>query len=77
MIRIPIAVKLSPFFTALGSMAMRLEAAATDGLVLFNRYYQPDTDVDTLDSLPNLHLSTSAELLLRLRFGAPLIRLRF
>ena len=70
LVRIPIAVKLSPFFTALGSMAMRLEAAGADGLVLFNRYYQPDIDVDTLEALPNLHLSTSAELLLRLRWLA-------
>jgi dihydroorotate dehydrogenase (fumarate) len=70
LIRIPIAVKLSPFFTAFGSMAMRLEAAGADGLVLFNRYYQPDIDIDTLEALPNLHLSTSAELLLRLRWLA-------
>ena len=70
LIRIPIAVKLSPFFTAFGSMAVRLEAAGADGLVLFNRYYQPDIDVDTLEALPNLHLSTSAELLLRLRWLA-------
>jgi dihydroorotate dehydrogenase (fumarate) len=70
LIRIPIAVKLSPFFTAFGSMAMRLEAAGADGLVLFNRYYQPDIDVDTLEALPNLHLSTSAELVLRLRWLA-------
>jgi len=70
LIRIPIAVKLSPFFTAFGSMAMRLQAAGADGLVLFNRYYQPDIDVDTLEALPNLHLSTSAELLLRLRWLA-------
>jgi dihydroorotate dehydrogenase (fumarate) len=67
-IRIPVAVKLSPFFTAFGSLAMRLEAAGADGLVLFNRYYQQDIDVDTLEPLPNVHLSTSAELLLRLRW---------
>ena len=70
LIRIPIAVKLSPFFTAFGSLAMRLEAAGADGLVFFNRYYQPDVDVETLEALPNLHLSTSAELLLRLRWLA-------
>ena len=70
MIRIPIAVKLSPFFTAFGSLALRLEAAGADGLVFFNRYYQPDIDIDTLEPLPNLHLSTSAELLLRLRWLA-------
>jgi dihydroorotate dehydrogenase (fumarate) len=70
LIRIPIAVKLSPFFTAFGSLAMRLEAAGADGLVFFNRHYQPDIDVDTLETLPNLHLSTSAELPLRLRWLA-------
>jgi dihydroorotate dehydrogenase (fumarate) len=70
LIRIPVAVKLSPFFTAFASMAVRLEAAGADGLVLFNRYYQPDVDIDTLEALPNLHLSTSAELLLRLRWLA-------
>jgi dihydroorotate dehydrogenase (fumarate) len=68
LIRIPIAVKLSPFFTAFGALAVRLEAAGADGLVFFNRYYQPDVDVDTLEALPNLHLSASAELLLRLRW---------
>jgi dihydroorotate dehydrogenase (fumarate) len=72
LIRIPIALKLSPFFTAFGSMATRLEAAGADGLVLFNRYYQPDVDIDTLEALPNLHLSTSAELLFRLRWLAVL-----
>jgi dihydroorotate dehydrogenase (fumarate) len=68
LVRIPIAVKLSPFFTAFGALAVRLEAAGADGLVFFNRYYQPDVDIDTLETLPNLHLSTSAELLLRLRW---------
>jgi dihydroorotate dehydrogenase (fumarate) len=68
LIRIPVAVKLSPFFTAFGSLAVRLEAAGADGLVLFNRYYQQDIDIDTLEALPNVHLSTSAELLLRLRW---------
>jgi dihydroorotate dehydrogenase (fumarate) len=70
LIRIPIAVKLSPFFTAFGSLAVRLEAAGADGLVFFNRYYQPDVDIATLEPLTNLHLSTSAELLLRLRWLA-------
>jgi dihydroorotate dehydrogenase (fumarate) len=67
-IRIPVAVKLPPFFTAFGNLAVRLEGAGADGLVLFNRFYQPDIDVETLEALPNLHLSTSAELLLRLRW---------
>jgi len=69
-IRIPVAVKLSPFFTAFASLAARLEAAGADGLVLFNRFYQADIDIDTLEVLPNLQLSTSAELLLRLRWLA-------
>jgi dihydroorotate dehydrogenase (fumarate) len=68
LIRIPIAVKLSPFFTAFGALAVRLQAAGADGLIFFNRYYQPDVDLDTLETLPNLHLSTSSELLLRLRW---------
>jgi dihydroorotate dehydrogenase (fumarate) len=68
LVRIPIAIKLSPFFTAFGALAMRLEAAGADGLVFFNRYYQPDVDIDTLETLPRLHLSTSSELLLRLRW---------
>jgi dihydroorotate dehydrogenase (fumarate) len=72
LIRIPIAVKLLPFFTAFGNLATRLEAAGADGLVFFNRHYQPDIDVDTLEVLPNLHLSTSAELLLRLQWLAVL-----
>ena len=69
-IRIPLAVKLSPFYTTLASLAGRLEAAGADGLVLFNRFYQPDIDVDTLEVVPNIRLSTSAELLLRLRWLA-------
>lgn len=68
LVRIPLAVKLPPYFTAFGSVATRLEAAGADGLVLFNRFYQPDVDIETLEILPNLHLSTSGELLLRLRW---------
>jgi dihydroorotate dehydrogenase (fumarate) len=67
-VRIPLAVKLSPFFTAFGHFAARLEAAGADGLVLFNRFYQPDVDIETLETLPNIRLSTSGELLLRLRW---------
>ena len=69
-IRIPLAVKLSPYYTAFANLAGRLDAARADGLVLFNRFYQPDVDVETLEVLPNLRLSTSAELLLRLRWLA-------
>jgi dihydroorotate dehydrogenase (fumarate) len=67
---IPIAVKLSPFFTAFGNVARRLDAAGADALVLFNRFYQPDIDVDTARATPRVELSTSAELLLRLRWVA-------
>ena len=69
-LRIPVAVKLSPYYTAFANLAARLDAAGADGLVLFNRFYQEDVDVETLDVLPNLRLSTSAELLLRLRWLA-------
>lgn len=70
LIQIPLAVKLCPFYTAFANLAVRLDAAGADGLVLFNRFYQPDIDIDALDVLPNLRLSTSAELLLRLRWLA-------
>ena len=58
-VRIPIALKLSPFFTALPNMARRFVEAGADGLVLFNRFYQPDFDLETLEVVPNLTLSTS------------------
>jgi dihydroorotate dehydrogenase (fumarate) len=71
-IRIPLAVKLTPFYTGFANFALRLEAAGADGLVLFNRFYHPDIDVETLQMLPNLRLSTSAELQLRLHWIATL-----
>lgn len=67
---IPVAVKLSPFFTALGHFAHALERAGADGLVMFNRFYQPDFDIDTLTVSPHIELSASSELLLRLRWLA-------
>jgi dihydroorotate dehydrogenase (fumarate) len=70
LLKIPVAVKLSPFFTALGNVARRLDAAGADGLVLFNRFYQPDIDIRTMTVTPQAELSTSAELLLRLRWIA-------
>jgi dihydroorotate dehydrogenase (fumarate) len=73
-LKIPIAVKLSPFFTALGHVAHQLDAAGARALVLFNRFYQPDIDVNTMLAVPQLELSTSAELLLRLRWVALLRR---
>jgi dihydroorotate dehydrogenase (fumarate) len=69
-IRIPLAVKLSPFFTALPQMAVRLAEAGASGLVLFNRFYQPDLDLDSLEVEPQLKLSTSDDLLLPLRWIA-------
>src|SRR5262249_40856122 len=69
-VRIPVAVKLSPFYTALPHFAGRLDAAGADGLVLFNRFYQPDIDTDALEATHRLALSTPSELLLRLRWLA-------
>jgi dihydroorotate dehydrogenase (fumarate) len=67
---IPVAVKLSPFFTALGNVAHQLDEAGADGLVLFNRFYQPDIDIKTMSVSPQAELSSNAELLLRLRWLA-------
>ncbi len=69
-IKIPLAVKLSPFYTALPNFASRLVEAGADGLVLFNRFYQPDFDLETLEVVPNLVLSNSNELRLPLRWIA-------
>src|SRR5262245_57945581 len=70
LVKIPVAVKLSPFFTAFGNMARQLEAAGADGLVIFNRFYQPDVDIRRIAVEPALELSRSSELLLRLRWLA-------
>ena len=67
-IDIPLAVKLSPFATALPNFAQRLVAAGADGLVLFNRFYQPDFDLDELEVVRTLSLSSSSDLLLPLRW---------
>jgi dihydroorotate dehydrogenase (fumarate) len=69
-ITLPLAVKISPYFTALPQFAKRLGVAGADSLVCFNRFYQPDIDVDELDVRPVLHLSHSNELRLRLRWLA-------
>lgn len=69
-VSIPLAVKLSPFFTSLPNLAARLSAAGANGLVLFNRFYQPDLDIETLEVVPDLVLSTSDELRLPLRWIA-------
>jgi dihydroorotate dehydrogenase (fumarate) len=69
-ITIPLAVKLSPFYSSLPNLAARLDSIGAQGIVLFNRFYQADIDPDELDMVPLLHLSTSDELLLRLRWLA-------
>ncbi|ASF45729.1 dihydroorotate dehydrogenase-like protein [Methylovulum psychrotolerans] len=69
-IRLPIALKLSAQFSSPLHFAKRLEQAGADGLVLFNRFYQPDIDLETLQVVPKLELSTSAEALLRIRWTA-------
>jgi dihydroorotate dehydrogenase (fumarate) len=69
---IPVAVKLSPFFTALAEFGHRLSVAGADALVLFNRFYQPDFDLEALEVVPSLHLSHPSELLLRLHWTAML-----
>lgn len=67
---IPLSVKLSPFFTALPNLVSRLVDAGAAGLVLFNRFIQPDIDIEEMEVDTTLHLSTSAELLLPLRWTA-------
>jgi dihydroorotate dehydrogenase (fumarate) len=69
-IKIPVAMKLSPYFSAFANMASRLDGAGANGLVLFNRFYQPDIDLNTLEVVPNLNLSSSVELRLPLRWIA-------
>lgn len=71
-ISIPVAVKLASFYSSLPHFAHRLETAGADGLVLFNRFYQPDIDIEELEVKRTLQLSTSAELNLRLRWLAVL-----
>ncbi|MDO8795720.1 MAG: dihydroorotate dehydrogenase-like protein [Vicinamibacterales bacterium] len=67
---IPLAVKVPPYFASFGNLAKELEAAGADGLVLFNRLYQPDIDIKTIEPFVNLRLSTNAELRLRLQWVA-------
>lgn len=69
-VKIPVAVKLSPYFSAFANMATRLDAMGADGLVLFNRFYQPDIDLETREVVSSLNLSTNTELRLRLRWTA-------
>ncbi len=69
-VTIPVAVKVGPFFSSFANMAQRLEAAGANALVIFNRFYQPDFDLDALEVRPSLTLSDSSELLLRLHWAA-------
>jgi len=69
-LHIPVAVKLGPYFSALANFARRLDQAGADALVLFNRFYQPDFDLENLEVLPTVSLSNSHELLLRLHWVA-------
>lgn len=69
---IPVAVKLGPFYSSLPAFARELGAAGANGLVLFNRFYQPDFDLEALEVVPHLRLSTPAELGLRLHAVAVL-----
>jgi dihydroorotate dehydrogenase (fumarate) len=69
-VKIPVAVKLSPFYSSFANFASRLDATGIDGLVLFNRFYQPDIDPEMLEAVPRLQLSTPDELTLRVRWLA-------
>lgn len=69
-VRIPVAVKLSPFYSSLPHFARQIQAAGAKGIVIFNRFYQPDILMEELEVLPSVNLSTSSELLLRLRWLA-------
>jgi dihydroorotate dehydrogenase (fumarate) len=67
---IPVAVKLGPFYSSFPNMAKRLDGVGANGLVLFNRFYQPDLDIEAMEATPNLTLSDSGALRLRLRWAA-------
>lgn len=71
-VRIPVAVKLSPFFTNFANMAKRLDQQGANGLVLFNRFYQPDIDLESLEIRPNILLSTPMAMRVPLRWIAML-----
>ena len=69
-LKIPVAMKLSPYFSSMSNMAKKLDAASADALVLFNRFYQPDLDIENLEVVPNLDLSNNWEMRLPLRWIA-------
>jgi len=69
-VKIPVAVKLSEYFTSIPNICSRLEGVGARGVILFNRFYQPDFDIETLEVRPTLHFSTPSELLPRLHWAA-------
>jgi dihydroorotate dehydrogenase (fumarate) len=69
-VKIPVAMKLSPYFSTLANMAKKLDEAGADALVMFNRFYQPDFDLEKLEVVPSVNLSTSSEGRLPLRWIA-------
>lgn len=69
-VRIPLAVKISPFYTSLPHFTKQLEDAGADAIVIFNRFFEPDIDIDNLEVISQMRLSDSTELLLRLRWLA-------
>ncbi|MBC2594784.1 dihydroorotate dehydrogenase-like protein [Ruficoccus amylovorans] len=69
-VKLPLAVKLSPFFSSLPNFIKRIEDKGANAAVIFNRFYQPDIDIENLEAVPSLKLSDSSELLLRLRWLA-------
>ena len=69
-VEVPVSVKLSPFFSSIPNLAQQLVDEGAKGLVLFNRFYQPDIDIEDLEVVPNLRLSSAEELRLRLRWLA-------
>ncbi len=71
-VKVPVAVKLSQWFTGLPHLCAQLEDAGARAVVLFNRFYQPDFDIEALEVRPTLHFSTPSELLLRLHWAAVL-----
>jgi dihydroorotate dehydrogenase (fumarate) len=71
-VKIPVSVKLNPYFSAMGHMAARMQKEGADGLVLFNRFYQPDFDIDNLRVIPNLQYSEANEIRLPLHWIAML-----
>ena len=69
-VSIPVAVKLSPYFTGMAHFLRRMDETGVDGMVLFNRFYQPDIDLEAEAFVPSLALSSPEELRLRLRWTA-------